>query len=198
MPDLKETTLKIGRAAIGLFPTGSVVSEFFTTPKEKRLQSYLEAFDVLVQKLENMHDISAGNLAKRDDFLDVLYGTTHLWLVTSDSEKLKSIFSFLENVAVNPSADDGIDTIVLRTLRDLSGTHIFLMEKFAEHPRYTGTQEFSDIAGRRDYNPDWSIILNDLLNMGILGKEEGLSPKGKAILKRITITSDTGTKPDAP
>ncbi len=187
MADLKEIILKTARAGINTVTGGSLFSEFYQTPKEKRLIAYLDAFDKLVSKLENVHNIKSGELAKRDDFLDILYGTTNLWLINSDSNKLKSIFSFLENVAVNPTADGALDAMVLRTLGDLSGSHIQLLLKHRNNCDYVGVgTEFREMMGPKGWSSDWGIVYNDLKNMRLLGPG-GLTPFGKALIGRILI-----------
>jgi len=187
MSRIKELAAKAGRGATGLIPGGSLVSEFFNTPKERRLTAYLEALDELVNKIEKEHGIKSGELAKRDDFLDILYGTTSLWLVNSDKEKLKTIFSFLENVAVTPSSDGAIDAMVLRTLRDLSSSHLYLITKHRDDPQYCNSNpEFREMLGPDSWESDWGIIHNDLSNMQLIGPG-GLTALGSAVLKRITI-----------
>lgn len=187
MSEIQEIVLKASRGVAGLIPGGSLITEFFETPKERRLKAFLEALDNLVNKLEKAHGIKSGELTKRDDFLDVLYGTTSLWLINSNSEKLKTIFSFLENVAVNPSADGAIDAMVLRTLRDLSGSHLHLILKHREDPRYCESNpEFRKMLGSKGWKSDWGIVHNDLSNMQLIGPG-GLTAFGTALLNRISV-----------
>ncbi len=186
MSEISEFAEKAFRGTIGIIPGGSLVSEFYQTPKERRLNAYLESLDKLVTKLEKTHGIKSGELAKRDDFLDILYGTTSLWLVTSDSDKLKTIFSFLENVAINASDNGAIDAIVLRTLRDISGSHLYLLLKFNDDSNYVVNEEFREMLGPDRWKSDWGIVYNDLANMKLIGTE-GLTALGKALIKRIHI-----------
>lgn len=186
---LKEIALKAGRGAIGEVPfVGSLMTEFITTPKEHRLETCLTALEKLFTRIEADYNITSGTLAKRDDFLDILYGSISLWLVNSDPKKLEAILALLENVAVNPSLDGAKETIVLRLLRDLSGSHLYLVSRFGEDSEFNFSNEFNEMLGVDRWNSDWGIVHNDLSQLGVI-EPGGLSALGHTFLERITPTS---------
>jgi len=186
MPEkITEIALKAGRGAVGIVPGGSLVAEFFTTPKERRLNEYVEAIGSLIEKLEADHKLDSGTLSHRDDFLDVLYASVNMWLLNSNPEKHKAILALLENVAVQPCADGAKDLIILRLMRDLSGSHLYLVTKFGEDPNFNGTEEFSEMMGAERWNSDWGVVHNDLSRLGVI-EPGGLSVLGRELLNRIT------------
>ena len=182
--DKREILEKLARSALGAAPGGSLITEWWRTPMERRKDKWLERFEALILKLEESHGILPEELFERDDFLDVFVEASASVVRTSDERKIKAIENFICNVALEPDIDDAIDSICLRLLSVLSGSHLFILQQMHEKPTYDINGFLPNYAKEPER---WELVKEDLAHLSLTGpyRNDGLSETAHALLKRL-------------
>jgi len=121
---------------------------------------------------------------KTESCLDAFVEASAHVLRTSNELKIKALENFVCNVAIEPDVDDAVDSICLRLLTVLSGSHLFVLERRHELQTDLPNEIIPEYEQDRE---KWDLVMIDLAQLGLTGPygPDGLSPTGQTLMKRL-------------
>jgi hypothetical protein len=178
---------KLVHGAVGIVPGGSLLTEFWKTPLERRKDVWFQAIEKRIQILESNHLVKIEEVFERDDFLDAFMTASVIAVRTSNLNKIKALENFVCNVALYPNVDEAVDSICLSLLSDLSGAHLYVLSRiYVLNDDALPPQNV--ISGYYDDQEKWNLVKYDLGNRGLIGPfgSAGLSDIAMLLVTRIS------------
>ena len=134
--DVAHSLLKGG---LGIIPSiGSLATEIFglivTPPLEKRRAEWMNDVSKKLKELENNQKIDFNELARNEQFTDIVLQATTFALKTSEKKKIDCFRNALLNTAMGKSPDKTKSQIFLNQLDKFTVWHITLLD-FIDSPR---------------------------------------------------------------
>ena len=170
-------------------PGGSLLTEFWKTPLERRKDVWFQAIEKRIQILESNHLVKIEEVFEHDDFLDAFMTASVIAVRTSNLNKIKALENFVCNVALYPNVDEAVDSICLSLLSDLSGAHLYVLSRmYVLNDDALPPQDV--ISGYYDDQEKWSLAKYDLGNRGLIGPFGSAGLSNIAMLLVTSISSD--------
>jgi len=196
-PPTKSTGDKVHqviRAGLGLLPIGSgtaveIFNALVTPPLEKRKEIWMSAITEALQKLEDRKILTIDDVFNNEKFITILVEASSIAIRNHDKEKLEALKNVVIHTALDPDIDDAIQSIVLRTISNCSGAHLYLLKRKSEVSN--NDIEYNELIPMYEQDKTkWDTVINDLSNLSLIGAygSDGLSDLAHLIIDSISDT----------
>lgn len=125
----------------GMLPgLGPLVSEIFSMvimpPLQRRRTKWMNDITERLMELEAHNKIEFGDLAKNEQFTDIILEATSVALKTSQQEKIEALRNAVLNTAIGVAPDETISKIFLNQLDRFTVWHIKILDLIADPKKW--------------------------------------------------------------
>lgn len=111
------------------YAVGELVKHFIGEPLEKRREQWFTSLGMVVLELQNRFDgFEPSSLAENEEFISVIYETTHLAMKTHNEDRRQALLNAAANVAVGFKLEDAVRGYFLQNIEKYSGMHFRVLD----------------------------------------------------------------------
>lgn len=149
--------------------TGEIFSTVVSSPRDKRMKTYLQSVDERLRILEQSGKIDKKSLLEDDEFLDVIFQATDIAVKNSQKEKLEALKNCVVNTALKMHIGRDRKMMYLNILNQITPTHLLVL-RLIEDPEYAVRELVANQTRSVDRFSQVSVLSD-------LGKFLGLEPE---------------------